>query len=85
MTIPSMAMVIAGAMVPESVPARNIHAATARQITPTISLSFLIRLPIFLDSLFEFIFKDIIKSTTGSSFNPGVVTAFFKQDKPEVF
>ena len=40
--IPNTAMVIAGATVPTVVPANKIHAANARQMIPTMNLSFLI-------------------------------------------
>ena len=40
--IPSTAMAIAGATVPPVVPTNKIHAANARQMIPTMNLSFLI-------------------------------------------
>jgi len=45
--IPSTAMVIAGATVPPVVPTNKIHAANARQMIPTMNLSFLIYRDLF--------------------------------------
>ena len=41
-TMPSIAMAIAGAMVSPVAPDRNSHTASAMQMSPAISLSFLI-------------------------------------------
>lgn len=57
--IPSTAMVIAGATVPPVVPTNKIHAANARQMIPTMNLSFLI----YRDLLFSVNLQELYLQT----------------------
>ena len=57
--IPRTAMVIAGATVPPDFPTNKIHAANARQMIPTMNLSFLI----YRDLLFSVNLQELYLQT----------------------